>query len=628
MSEHDVIVVGAGPAGEVCAAQLAAAGLDVALVERELVGGECAYWACMPAKALLRPGALLAEVRRVPGVHEAVTHKLDRQSVLTRRDEVIHDFDDSAQLSWVKEAGIALIRGPARLDGERQVLVGDRTLRARRAVVLAVGSGAEIPPVPGLRALAPWTNRQGTTAESAPERLTVLGGGAVGCELAQAWSWLGSRVTLVEALPRLLSGEEPFAGEQLAESLREQGVELRLGAEARKAERDVRGVFTLTLEGGEPLRSDELLVAVGRRPHTEELGLETIDLAPGETIAVDDRMRVPGRDWLYAIGDVNGRALLTHAAKYQARVATAAITNRELRAEWDGLRSPRVVFCEPQIAAVGQTLEQALEDGLPARALDAEIGRTAGASFVGKGAPARARLVIDEIREVIVGATFTGPEVADWLHAATIAIVGRVPIESLWSAVPAFPTRSEVWLKLLERRETQLAADENALTASRQAPGARRATFAAGCFWGVEAAFREIDGVLETTVGYTGGHASEPTYEQVCSHRTGHAEAVEVWFDPNRVTYGELLDTFWHIHSPTTPNRQGWDLGDQYRSAIFFHDSIQEGLAIATRNDAQQSLVKPIVTEIVPASVFYAAEEYHQRYFEKSGIASGAATVR
>jgi len=173
-----------------------------------------------------------------------------------------------------------------------------------------------------------------------------------------------------------------------------------------------------------------------------------------------------------------------------------------------------------------------------------------------------------------------------------------------------------------------LTLPTDALTARRPTPGARRATFAAGCFWGVEAAFREIDGVLQTTVGYTGGRGSDPTYEQVCSHRTGHAEAVEVWFDPDRVTYGDLLETFWDIHNPTTPNRQGWNFGDQYRSAIFFDDSIQEGLAIATRNDAQQSLVKPIVTEITPATKFYAAEEYHQRYFEKQGIDSCAVSLR
>ena len=197
------------------------------------------------------------------------------------------------------------------------------------------------------------------------------------------------------------------------------------------------------------MRSDELLVAVGRRPHTDELGLETVDLKPGATISVDDQMRVPGRPWLYAIGDVNGRALLTHAGKYQARVAANVIMNRDDRAIWDGELSPRVVFTEPQIAAVGRTLEQALRAGIRARAVDADIARTPGASFVGKGAAATARIVVDEDRRVIVGATLTGPEVADVIHAATIAIVGEVPLERLIHAIPAFPTRSEVWLTLL-----------------------------------------------------------------------------------------------------------------------------------------------------------------------------------
>jgi dihydrolipoamide dehydrogenase len=449
MSEHEAIVIGAGPAGEVCAGRLAREGLDVVLVERELVGGECAFWACMPAKALLRPAELLAEVARVPGAREAVTGELDPAAVLARRDEVIHDLDDSVQLPWIQDRGIKLVRGQARLDGERRVLVGDKLLEARRAVVIAVGSGAAMPPVEGLSELSPWTNRQGTGAQRVPKRLTVLGGGAVGCELAQAWCTLGSEVTLVEAMPRLLIKEEPFAGEQLAESLQQLGVDVRVGAQAARASRDGHGTFSLTLADGDELRSDELLVAVGRRPHTYDLGLESVDLKPGATIQVDDRMRVPGHSWLYAIGDVNGRALLTHVGKYQARVAANVIMNRDDSAVWDGELSPRVVFTEPQIAAVGRTLEEALEAGIRAHAIDAEIGRTPGASFVGKGAPATARIVVDDERRVIVGATFTGPEVADWLHAATIAIVGEVPLDRLTHAMPAFPTRSEVWLTLL-----------------------------------------------------------------------------------------------------------------------------------------------------------------------------------
>jgi pyruvate/2-oxoglutarate dehydrogenase complex dihydrolipoamide dehydrogenase (E3) component len=453
MTEHEVIVIGAGPAGEVCAERLAQRGVDVALIERELVGGECAFWACMPSKALLRPAELLAEVARVPGARETVGAELDPKVVLARRDEVIHSLDDSEQLAWLEQHKITLVRGEARLEGERCVRVGSELLQARRAVVVAVGSGAAIPPIPGLLEIAPWTNREGTTAKQVPRRLTILGGGVVGCELAQAWSSLGSEVTLVEALSRLLAREEPFAGEQLAAALRERGVDVRVGVTATGAGLDARGTFELTLEDGDVLRSDQLLVAVGRRPHTGELGLETVDLEPGATITVDDQMRVGGRDWLYAIGDVNGRSLLTHAGKYQARIAADTILNGDAHALWDGPLAPRVVFTDPQVAAVGHTLERALEAGIEARAVDAELGSTAGASFVGRGAVGTARIVVDESRGVIVGATFTGTEVAESLHAATIAIVGEVPLALMTHAIPSFPTRSEVWLKLLDGYE-------------------------------------------------------------------------------------------------------------------------------------------------------------------------------
>jgi pyruvate/2-oxoglutarate dehydrogenase complex dihydrolipoamide dehydrogenase (E3) component len=450
MAEHDVIVIGAGPAGEVCAGRAAEQGLDVALVERELVGGECAYWACMPSKALLRPAQLLAEVRRVPGARETVTRALDPAIVLSRRDEVIHDLDDASQLPWMRDREIKLYRGHARLEGERKVRVGDEVLEARSAVVVAVGSGAAIPPVAGLRQIAAWTNRQATTAMAVPECLTVLGGGAVGCELAQAWASLGAAVTLVEAESTLLPGEEPFAGVQLAAALRDHGVDVKLGAQATEARRPDGGAFTLTLSEGETITSDELLVAVGRTPHTGDLGLDTVGLEPGAPIEVDDHMRVGDRDWLYAIGDVNGRAQLTQAAKYQAMIAVANISQREATADWDGPLTPRVVFTDPQIAAVGQTLREALDARIAARAVDADLGRTPGASFVGKGAPSACRIVVDERREILIGATFTGPEVAESLHAATIAIVGEVPLARLVHAMPPFPTRSEVWLRLLE----------------------------------------------------------------------------------------------------------------------------------------------------------------------------------
>ena len=445
----DVVVVGAGPAGEVCAGRLGAAGLDVAVVERELVGGECAYWACMPSKALLRPGELLAETDRVPGVREAVSGPLDVAAVLNRRDEVVHGLDDASQVPSLERAGIALLRGHGRLDGERRVRVDDDVVEARRAVVIATGSDTLVPPIPGLAEARPWGNREVTSAHAAPARLVVLGGGVVGVEMAQAWAALGSAVTLVEGLPRLLSGEEPFAGEQVAEALADRGVDVRTGAEVTVAQR-ANGEVRLTLEGGDAVAGDELAVAVGRRPRTDDLGLERVGLEPGAPIAVDERLRAPGTTWLYAIGDVTGRTLLTHVGKYQARIAADNILGGDVAATEDGPTAPRVVFTDPQVAAVGHTLASAEEAGLDARAVDHPTAAVAGASFYGRDAAGTARLVVDERRGVVVGATFTGPEVADLLHAATIAVVAEVPLERLRRAIPSFPTRSEVWLRLLD----------------------------------------------------------------------------------------------------------------------------------------------------------------------------------
>jgi dihydrolipoamide dehydrogenase len=454
--EFDAVVLGAGPAGEVCAGRLADGGLSVALVERELIGGECSFYACMPSKALLRPAQALAEARRVAGAAEAATGELDVAAVLKRRDEIVHDLDDAAQLPWLEQHGITLVRGHGRLSGERELSVAGSTLRARRAIVLAPGTRAAIPPIDGLREARPWTNREVTTASAIPSSLVVLGGGVVGVEMAQAYASLGARVTLIESLPRVLANEEELASEQVRDALESLGVEVVLGVKATGVSRerpDGEGAVTVELQDGRRFAGEELLVAVGRRPSTQDLGVETLGLEPGESIEVQDTMRVAGHDWLYVVGDANGRVLLTHMGKYQARIAAAHILGRPVALLSDGRLSPRVIFTEPQVAAVGYTLAGAREAGLSVRAVDRDIEGNAGGTFVGHGAPGTARLVLDEDRGVIVGATFTGVEVAEALHAATIAVIAEVPIERLAHAVPCFPTRSEVWLDLLEALE-------------------------------------------------------------------------------------------------------------------------------------------------------------------------------
>jgi dihydrolipoamide dehydrogenase len=443
------VVLGAGPAGEVLAGRVGERGLEVALVEDRLVGGECSYWGCMPSKALLRPFQALAEARRVPGAREAVTGELDVRAVLNRRDEVIHHLDDSAQLPWLEQRGVALLRGHGRLTGERVVQVGEHTLRARRAVVIAVGTAPFVPPVPGLREAQPWTNREATTAADVPASLIVMGGGAVGVELAQSYASFGSHVTLVELGPRILVHEEPFASEQVRGGLEATGVTVHEGVEATSVTRAADRRVSVETEGAGTLEADEILAASGRAHLTGELGLDAIGLEGGGPLEVGDDLRVSGHDWLYVIGDANGRALLTHMGKYQARMAAETIGSGRPALVRGGL-PPRVTFTEPQVAAVGHTLQSAQEAGLRVRAVDVPTQGSAGGSFHGKGIDGTSRIVVDEDRRVLVGATFVGADVAEWLHAATVAVVAGVSVYDLAHAVPAFPTRSEVWLSLLE----------------------------------------------------------------------------------------------------------------------------------------------------------------------------------
>ena len=457
-TDFDVVVLGAGPAGENAAGRAADHGLRVAIVEPELIGGECSYWGCIPSKTLLRPGDVVAAARRVPGAAAAVSGAIDVDAAFARRTYMTSDWDDTSQVPWLDSKKIALFRGHGRLAGERRVTVehadgSTQTLTAGRAVVLATGTFSFQPPIPGLGDVRAWDNRGATAATAVPPRLLVLGGGAVGVEMAQAFRRLGStEVTVVEGADRLLAREEPFAGAEVQAAFAAEGIRVVTGQAVTAVSRDGDDTVHATLADGTRIDADELLVAVGRRPSTTDIGLDTVGLEPGRAVDVDDRLRargVAGR-WLYAVGDVNGRAPLTHMGKYQARIAGDVIAGRDITDIASEAVVPRVTFTDPQVCAVGLTEAQARERGLAVRTVSYGTGDVAGAYTQGEGIAGTSFLVVDTDREVIVGATFTGPAVAELLHSATVAIVGEVPMSRLWHAVPSFPTVSEVWLRLLE----------------------------------------------------------------------------------------------------------------------------------------------------------------------------------
>ncbi|WNF30822.1 NAD(P)/FAD-dependent oxidoreductase [Streptomyces sp. C11-1] len=468
-SPYDVVVVGAGPVGENVADRARAAGLSTAVVESELIGGECSYWACMPSKALLRPVVARADARRVPGLSAAVQGPLDVRAVLAHRDDEASHWKDDGQLAWLEDIGADVFRGTGRLTGPREVSVttADGTghrLTARHAVAVCTGTRAVVPDLPGVADARPWTSREATSAKEAPGRLVIVGGGVVGVEMATVWQALGSEVTLLIRGKGLLPKMEPFAGELVAEALTEAGATIRTGVSVTAVHRPAPdGPVTVELDDGGRVEADEILFATGRAPRTDDLGLETIGLEPGSWLTVDDSCRVEGTDWLYAVGDVNHRALLTHQGKYQARIAGAAIAARAQRVplletdRWgahaataDHAAVPQVVFTDPEAASVGLTLAEAERTGHRVRAVDHDLAAVAGSGLYADGYRGRARMIVDLDREILLGVTFVGPGIGELLHSATVAVAGEVPVDRLWHAVPAYPTISEVWLRLLE----------------------------------------------------------------------------------------------------------------------------------------------------------------------------------
>ncbi len=442
----EAIVLGMGPGGEVVADRLIEGGMKVAVVERELIGGECAYWACIPSKTLLRPPEAKAAASRAAG---AGTPELSWEAAAAYRDYMIRHLDDSRQVAGYEERGAAVVKGVGRITGPGRVEVEGRVLQADH-VVIATGSDARVPAISGLGDVTVWTNREATTLDEIPARAALIGGGPVGVELGQMLARFGSEVTIVQSAERLIDREHPRVGELIRRALERDGIDVRVGRRPKGARRNASGV-TLELDDGTSVAADVVVVGAGRSPRVWGIGLEEVGIAPlGRGLSVDDHCRVS--EGLWAVGDVTGVMLFTHVAKYQGRIAAANILGRPSRADYRSV--PRVVFSDPEIAAAGLTAARARDMGIDAVAAEVDLAATIARPWTYERDPqGHLGLLADRRRRVLVGAWAVAPLAGEWIHQAALAIKTQTPIEVLRDTVAQFPTFSEAYLNALEKLE-------------------------------------------------------------------------------------------------------------------------------------------------------------------------------
>ena len=447
MSERfDAVVLGAGPAGEVAASRLNGQGLRTALIERELVGGECAYWACIPSKTLLRPTEVRSEAQRTAGTSAPEQRWTE---VAGYRDFMIRHLDDSGQIDGYEQSGVRVYKGEGRLAGPRRIEVAGEMLEAER-VVIATGSDPKIPPIPGLAEAGYWTNRQATTLEQIPPSVVILGGGPVGIELGQFLRRFGAEVSLVEMADRLLPREDPHVGELIAETLRADGIALHIGVGASEVIANDSG-RTVKLEDGKQVGGQELLVAIGRTPRVQGIGLESVGIEPDpQGIAIDERCRVG--EGLWAIGDVTAVMPFTHVGMYQGRIACADIAGRTARADYTAI--PRVVFTDPEIAAVGLTAQQAKERGVKTATASVQLADAIARPWTYEQDPrGEIAIIADRQRRILIGAWAVSPLAGEWIHYAALAIKTKTPLDVLRDTVAQFPTYTEAYLNAIEALE-------------------------------------------------------------------------------------------------------------------------------------------------------------------------------